>query len=223
MCDANYTFTLVDIGAFGRQSDGDIFKNSRMAQRFVQEKIHVPPADEIYEGSSEYPYVIVGDEAFPLSSYLMRPYPGREGLSIEKKVFNYRLYRARRMIENTFGILAAQWRIYRKSTIAKVDTVEKIEKMVKATAVLHNWLRKQDITRRGTFITPEMVDRETNDGSIIPGTWRNMVETNNSVLQNIAACSNHTYSREAANIRIKFTEYFNEEGAVPWQFVRIHQ
>lgn len=107
MYNANYTFTLVDIGAFGRQSDGGIFKNSRMGQRFAQEKMHIPPADEIYEESSEYPYVIVGDEAFPLSSYLMRSYPGREGLSTEKKVFNYRLSRARRMIENTFGILAA--------------------------------------------------------------------------------------------------------------------
>lgn len=69
--------------------------------------MHVPPTDEIYEGNSDL-YVIVGDEAFPLKSYLMRSYPGREELSIEKKVFNYRLSRARRIIENTLGILAAQ-------------------------------------------------------------------------------------------------------------------
>lgn len=150
----------------------------------------------------------------------MRPYPGREGLSSEKKVFNYRLSRARRTIENTFGILAAQWRIYRKCTIAKVDT---IEKMVKATVVLHNWLRKQDLTRREIFITPDMVDRERNDGSIISGTWRSMIESNNTALQNIATCSTHIYSREAGNIRNKFTEYFNEEGAIPWQFVQIYQ
>lgn len=82
---------------------------------------------------------------------------------------------------------------------------------------------KQDLTRRETFITPDMVDRETNDGSIIPGTWRSMVKSNNSALQNITAYSTHTYSRVAANIRNKFTEYFNEEGAVPWQFVQICQ
>lgn len=220
MCDANYLFTLIDIGAFGRQSDGGIFKHSRMGQLFAQGKMHIPPPDEIYEGSTNYPYVIVGDEAFPLSSYLMRPYPGREGLSPEKKVFNYRLSRARRMIKNTFGIFAAQWRIYRKCTIAKVNT---IENMVKATVVLHNWLGKQDLTRREIFITPDMVDREGNDGSIIPGTWRRMIESNNTALQNIATCSTHTYSREAAKIRNEFTEYFNEEGAIPWQFVRIYQ
>lgn len=108
MCDANYLFTLVDIGAFGRQSDGGIFKQSEMGQRFVQGKMNVPAADEIYEESTKYPYVIVGDEAFPLSSYLMRPYSGKCELT-EKKIYNYRLSRARRVIENAFGILAAQW------------------------------------------------------------------------------------------------------------------
>ncbi|XP_071580016.1 putative nuclease HARBI1 [Temnothorax nylanderi] len=220
MCDANYLFTYVDIGAFGRQSDGGIFKQSEMGQRFAQGKMNVPAADEIYEGSTTYPYVIVGDEAFPLTSYLMRPYPGRGELTTEKKIYNYRLSRARRVIENAFGILAAQWRFYRKSTIAKVDTTEK---MVKATIVLHNWLRKQDLSRRETFITPEMVDREGNDGSIIPGTWRNIVASNNSAFQDIAATSTHTHTRVAADIRNKFTEYFYEEGAVPWQFSRIYQ
>lgn len=68
-----------------------------------------------------------------------------------------------------------------------------------------------------------MVDREGNDGTIIPGTWRSIIESNNTALQNIATCSTHTYSREAAKIRNEFTEYFNEEGAIPWQFVQIYQ
>lgn len=38
-----------------------------------------------------------------------------------------------------------------------------VEKIVKATVVLHNWLRKQDLIRRETFIIPEMV--EAFDGS----------------------------------------------------------
>lgn len=54
MCDANYLFTLVDIGAFGHQSDGGIFKQSRMGQLFAQEKMHIPLPDEIYEGSTNY-------------------------------------------------------------------------------------------------------------------------------------------------------------------------
>ena len=44
------------------------------------------------------PYVIVEDEAF----HLLRPYPGKD-LSIDKRIINYRLSRARRISENAFG------------------------------------------------------------------------------------------------------------------------
>lgn len=219
ICDANYVFTYVDIGAFGRQSDGGVFKNSLIGQKFAQGQMNVPPAEKIYEGSSKYPYVLVADEAFPLSPYLMRPFSGTDSLSTEQKIFNYRLSRARRTIENAFGILAAQWRIYRKPIIAKVET---IENMVKATITLHNWLRKKDISNREqSFITAGMIDEEANDASIIEGNWRKIVQLDNSALQPMASCSTHTYTKTSAEIRQQFMNYFNEEGAIPWQFVHI--
>ena len=50
---------------------------------------------------------MVGDEIFQLKDYLMRPYPGiRSGkLPINQTVFNYRLSRARRVIENSLAFL----------------------------------------------------------------------------------------------------------------------
>ncbi|KAL3208315.1 hypothetical protein MRX96_039202 [Rhipicephalus microplus] len=55
------------------------------------------------------PYFFVREEAFPLKEYVMGPYARRtlhEDKSYERRVFNYRMSRARHTIENTFGILA---------------------------------------------------------------------------------------------------------------------
>jgi hypothetical protein len=42
------------------------------------------------------PHVFVGDEAFPLKTYLMRPYPRSQSKGeSEKSIFNYRLSPAR--------------------------------------------------------------------------------------------------------------------------------
>lgn len=70
----------------------------------------------------------------------MRPYPG-ENLQDIKKNFNYRWSRARRCIDNPFGILVQMWRCLRKPVVANVDTCEDI---VQACVVLHNYLQKQE-------------------------------------------------------------------------------
>ena len=87
----------------------------------------------IHDG--KMPYVIVGDEAFPLKRYMMRPYPGR-GLSESERIFNYRLSRARRCSENAFGILSSRWRIFHRTMDQAPETVDEL---IKATVVLHNF------------------------------------------------------------------------------------
>ncbi|XP_018403078.1 PREDICTED: putative nuclease HARBI1 [Cyphomyrmex costatus] len=74
---ASYRFLLVDIGAEGRHSDGGVFKNSLMGQLFADDKLNVPLPSLIVENGDPMPYVLVADEAFQLTNYTMRPYPGK--------------------------------------------------------------------------------------------------------------------------------------------------
>ena len=103
--DANYKFVIVNIGAYGRQSNGSVFSNSLFGRMLKAQQLSIPPPEPL--GGSvlpNLPYVFVGDEAFPLLQNLMRPYPSGN-LTREKIIFNYRLSRARRTVENAFEIL----------------------------------------------------------------------------------------------------------------------
>jgi hypothetical protein len=144
MCSANYAFTMVDIGGYGKDNDAAIFGESQFGQAFAQGKMPIPNATT--RGGFTMPYVIVGDNIFPLKSWLIKPYPGSP-LSIEQRVFNYRLSRCRRTIENAFGILAARWRVYRRPMKCGIDLATNV---VKATRTLHNYLIMTD----NAFYTP---------------------------------------------------------------------
>ncbi|XP_012265971.3 putative nuclease HARBI1 [Athalia rosae] len=136
--DAHYRFTLVDIGAEGRRSDGGIFRTSNIGQRFEEGSLQLPLPRSIGGNDGPIlPFVLLGDEAFALTKYMMRPYPRSSALNRTKKIFNYRLSRGGRVIQSAFGIMAAKWRIYRRPIIASVPTAIKI---VQATCCLHNYI-----------------------------------------------------------------------------------
>ena len=56
--------------------------------------------------------VLIGGEAFPLRTNLVEPYVN-SNLDIQIFITNYLISRARRITENTFGILIAKFRIGR--------------------------------------------------------------------------------------------------------------
>ena len=144
LVDANYKFITVDVGDYGSNADGAVFRKSAFGQRFLDNDMDVPPPKTIpnAEHLGSLPYVIVADESFPLKPNIMRPYPKVKTaarLPREVQIFNYQLSRARRIVENAFGILAQRFRLYNRRLQLKPTTVKFI---VKATCVLHNYLRE---------------------------------------------------------------------------------
>ena len=105
LVDSNYCFLYANVGTNGRVSDGGVFRQTDLADNFETGAANVPPPRPLPDDDKDFPFAMIGDEAFPLRSYLMKPYPQRN-LIDNKRIFNYRLSRARRVVENAFGILA---------------------------------------------------------------------------------------------------------------------
>lgn len=141
--DPEYKFICIDVGAYGKNSDGGIFEQSIMGRRFENNTLNIRPDRPFAGEDNEVPCVLIGDEAFTLSTYLMRPFPYRQARNNHnKEKFNYHLCRARRVVENAFGILSHKWRLFFRPLEVKVQTATKL---VKTACVLHNFLREKNI------------------------------------------------------------------------------
>ena len=166
VCDANYCFTLFDVGAYGSNNDSGVLANSDIGTKFSDESFNLPNDKELHDCTYKpLPYFLVGDEIFPLKSWMMRPYPGNS-FPEDERIYNYRHFRARITIENAFGILAARWRILLRPIRA---SVENVERYTCACLALHNYLRQ---TNNSSYTPYGFLDIESSDGTIKPGEWR---------------------------------------------------
>jgi len=132
--DANLKFATVDVGACGKQSGGGVFRNSALYQSLETRSLQVPEDTVLPHSEITLPHIFVSDEAYLLTTYLMKRY-SRRTLDRSKAIFNYRLSRARRVVECAFGICASEWRILDKANETKVNTGVEI---VKCVSLLHN-------------------------------------------------------------------------------------
>lgn len=110
LCDATYCYSVLNIGAYGKQNHSTVFSQSKFGSSIKNDTLLLPADKCLPKTNITMSHVFVADEAFPLKRHLMRPYPRKE-LNIIKRAFNYRLSRARRIVENVFGITASRWRI----------------------------------------------------------------------------------------------------------------
>lgn len=135
----------------------------------------------------------------------MKPHPIR-GMTHSERVFNYRLSRARRVVENAFGITAHRFRCMLGAMQARPEVVEDV---VLACCTLHNYLREKQPN-----LTMSVVDTEDpRTHRLIPGSWRT-----DRALDSLEKMRGNNCLQKAKGQREYLTHYYSsDQGRVEWQ------
>lgn len=127
-------FRNVSIKFPGSVHDATVFKESGVFKHASQ---LIPPFTTMISSIST-PLMLVGDPAYPLLPWLLKPYTGT--LSSYEESFNTSLSSARVCVENAFGRLKGRWRCVCKRTDISISAVPKV---VVACTILHNFCEKE--------------------------------------------------------------------------------
>lgn len=203
--DSEYKFIYIDVGGRGASSDAQIWNDTDFLEAIKDGTINFPDDEPLPNDIEDMPYFLIGDDAFALRKYMQKPHSTKR-LKIEERVFNYRLSRARRCVENAFGILANRFGILLTTMQHRPATVRLI---TMTCCILHNLMRI-----RYPRLQNNVADREANNGNLVPGAWRedrNMEDCENVRAPNV----DHAAGKRIRNI---YTHWVNSPaGSVPWQ------
>ena len=94
-------FLDIYIGWPGKVHDTHVLVNSKVYQKATSGTLL--PDWSIRLGGVKVPLVLLGDPAYPLLQWLMKAYVESPSTPSQEQLFNYRLSRARMVIENAFG------------------------------------------------------------------------------------------------------------------------
>ena len=205
--DSEYRFLFIDVGACGSESDSGIFAQTRLRKLVEKRMAGIPEASPLpgEETGNACDYFFVGDDAFPLRHYMMKPFPSRM-LTHKKRIFNYRLSRARRTVENAFGIMANRFRVFHTSICLHPDNAEAV---IIASCVLHNMLRTRKLTAAGLGDSENPPTHR-----LVEGSWRN----DPAVGQALPPPVGRTNTQYAIKQRCLLADYVTSDaGSVPWQ------
>ena len=133
----------------------------------------------------------------------MKPY-GHRGLDHEERIFNYRTSRARRVVENSFGILAHRWRVL----LTTIQLSRRgARKVTTSCLILHNIMRD-----RYPGLQARDLDQEDGQGNIIDGAWRA------EAMLEVDQIGGPQVTKEGKQIRVYLKNFYNsEQGRLPWQ------
>lgn len=122
---ADGLFLSVDIGEYGRNSDGKALRERVFGKALANNQLDLPE-----------PSALPGNENINFLYYFAA-------------IFNYRLSRGRRSVECSFGILTSKFRVLETPICCDVH---KVDNIIQAACVLHNFIRICD----GVFTNPAL-------------------------------------------------------------------
>ena len=99
-------------------------------------------------------HYLIGDPAYPMQSWLMKPFSDTGRLTPAQHTYNYRLSSARSVVEMAFGRLKGRWRCLLKRNDCKLKLCKE---MALTCCVLHNICEEH-----GDNFTEERQDRHDN-------------------------------------------------------------
>ncbi|CAM5120087.1 unnamed protein product, partial [Eretmochelys imbricata] len=124
-------FIDINTGWSGKVHEARIVRNTGLFRKLQAGTFF--PDQKITIGKVEMPIVILGDPAYPLMLWLMKPYTG--SLDSSKERFNSRLSQCRMTVECAFGRLKSRWcSLYGKLDLAN----DNIPAVISACCTLHN-------------------------------------------------------------------------------------
>ena len=208
----DYECLWADVGCNGRNNDGGVWNKSELHKCIEDGTIKLPKSETVTESHLNLPYVFLGDDAFALKTYMMKPYP-QNNLTVDKRIYNYRHSCARRISENLFRILANRWRVF--YTMIPLSP-KRVENIILTALALHNMLCKST-SSRNAYRPSTLVDSYDDHGNLVEGDWRS--EKNSDFFYPLKVPNTgHNPSLSAKLTRDTFKDYFMNEGADYWQW-----
>eukprot|EP00745_Piridium_sociabile_P033516 TRINITY_DN57481_c0_g1_i1.p1 TRINITY_DN57481_c0_g1~~TRINITY_DN57481_c0_g1_i1.p1 ORF type:complete len:488 (-),score=103.76 TRINITY_DN57481_c0_g1_i1:251-1714(-) len=208
---ADYQFVWATTGGQGHMSDAQIWGETALKRKLEDGTIVRPapcPLTDDPADTTPVPYFIVSDDAFALKEWCMKPF-SRRTMAPREVVFNYRLSRARRVVENAFGLLAQRFRCLLRTIELQPENVRLV---IKCCTTLHNIL----IQRKAPVA--DAVDREDVNHEVIPGVWREQVMWQEPDQPRAGRADN-----PGKRVRETLADFFGSPaGLVPWQWERAH-
>jgi hypothetical protein len=165
--DHNYLFLDLVVGWPGRVHDARVLATSDIYELGNNNRLF--PTDTKLISGVQVPFCLLGDPAYPLQTWLMKPYPENQYTTQNQRYFNYRLSRARMVVECAFGRLKGRWRCLLKRNDSHIANMPHI---IMCCAILHNICE----TRGDIFL--EQLRNNEND-EVVHQNDNNVVENEN--------------------------------------------